>query len=166
MPKKTASKKSKKASVKKPAPADAVIKTLCLVQADLYILALKTHGFHWNVEGPLFPQLHEMFGKQYEALVDAADEVAERLRALDVYAPASFAQFTRHSNIAEETRIPSAQGMVAQLLADYEILAEDLKMGIEAADDADDDDSEDLLIGQLHEADKTAWMLRAMLRGK
>ncbi|MBY0427956.1 MAG: DNA starvation/stationary phase protection protein [Alphaproteobacteria bacterium] len=146
--------------------SDAVVKTLSVVLADSYVLALKTHGFHWNVEGPLFPQLHEMFGKQYEALVDAADDVAERLRALDVVAPASFAQFVRIGNITEETKAPSAQGMVAQLLADYEILATDIGAGIEAAGKADDKDTEDLLTGQLHDAHKTAWMLRVMLRGK
>lgn len=156
-----------KKSKTKAAPSNSgVVKSLSLVLADSYVLALKTHGFHWNVEGPLFPQLHEMFGKQYEALVDAADEVAERLRALDVIAPASFAQFVRLSNISEETKAPSAQGMVAQLLADYEILANDIQKGIDAADDADDNDTEDLLTSQLHDAHKTAWMLRIMLRGK
>lgn len=157
---------AKKTKAKKASPSDAVVKTLGVVLADNYVLALKTHGFHWNVEGPLFPQLHEMFGRQYEALVDAADDVAERLRALDVVAPASFAQFVRIGNISEETKAPSAQGMVAQLLADYEILADDLHKAIEVADDADDEDTEDLLTGQLHEAHKTAWMLRVMLRGK
>ena len=157
---------AKKTKAKKASPSDAVVKTLGVVLADNYVLALKTHGFHWNVEGPLFPQLHEMFGRQYEALVDAADDVAERLRALDAVAPASFAQFVRIGNISEETKAPSAQGMVAQLLADYEILADDLHKAIEVADDADDEDTEDLLTGQLHEAHKTAWMLRVMLRGK
>ena len=160
-------KKSKAKTKVKSVPSNvAVVKSLAVVLADSYVLALKTHGFHWNVEGPLFPQLHELFGKQYEALVDAADEVAERLRALDVVAPASFAQYVRLSNINEETTAPSAQGMVAQLLADYEILAGDIRKGIDAADDADDEDSEDLLTSQLHDAHKTAWMLRAMLRGK
>ncbi len=158
--------KKTKAKSKSVSSNDAVVKALSVVLADNYVLGLKSHGFHWNVEGPLFPQLHEMFGKQYEALVDAADEVAERLRALDVVAPGSFAQFVRLANISEETKAPSAQGMVAQLLADYEILATDLQKGIDAADDADDNDTEDLLTGQLHEAHKTAWMLRVMLRGK
>jgi starvation-inducible DNA-binding protein len=161
-----AKKSQVKAKSRSNASNDAVVKSLSLVLADNYILGLKTHGFHWNVEGPLFPQLHELFGKQYEARLDAADEVAERLRALDVVAPASFAQFVRLANISEETKAPSAQGMVAQLLADYEILAADLAKGIKAAGDADDVDTEDLLTGQLHEADKTAWMLRVMLRGK
>ncbi|NDE91077.1 MAG: DNA starvation/stationary phase protection protein [Alphaproteobacteria bacterium] len=163
MAKKT--KKPVRKSATKQSGNDAVVKSLTLVLADTYILALKTHGFHWNVEGPLFLQLHEFFGKQYDALTEKADEVAERLRALDVYAPASFAQFTRMSNLAEETKVPSAQGMVAQLLADYEILAEDIKLGIDIAGKADDADTQDLLTSQLHDADKTAWMLRAMLRG-
>lgn len=158
--------KKTKAKSKSVSANDAVVKALSVVLADNYVLGLKSHGFHWNVEGPLFPQLHELFGKQYEALVDAADDAAERLRALDVVAPGSFAQFVRLTNISEETKAPSAQGMVAQLLADYETLAGDIQKGIDAADDADDSDTEDLLTGQLHEANKTAWMLRVMLRGK
>lgn len=161
-------KKAKKApnkATRKASPNDAVAKSLNVALADTYVLALKAHGFHWNVEGPLFLQMHEFFGKQYEALTDAADELAERLRALDTYAPASFAQFTRLGNIMEETKVPSPEGMVAQLLSDFEVLAEDLESGIEASGDANDKDTEDLLTGQLHEAHKTAWMLRAMLRG-
>ncbi|MDX1922521.1 MAG: Dps family protein [Alphaproteobacteria bacterium] len=159
-------KKVPKQAARKASPSDAVAKCLNVVLADTYILALKTHGFHWNVEGPLFLQLHEFFGKQYEALTDAADELAERLRALDTYAPASFAQFSRLGNIMEETKVPSPEGMIAQLLSDFEVLAEDLVNGIDAADEADDVDTEDLLTGQLHEVHKTAWMLRTMLRGK
>jgi len=160
MPKKKTTKAKKSAVNKNP-----VIAQLSVVLADLYILAVKTHGFHWNVEGPLFPQLHELFGKQYTALIEGADEVAERIRALDAAAPQSFAQFIRLATISEETRSPSAQGMVAQLLQDYDHLAASLQKGMDLADDTDDDASEDLLTGLLRDAHKTAWMLRAMLRG-
>lgn len=160
MPKKKTAKAKKTAASNNP-----VIAQLSVVLADLYILAVKTHGFHWNVEGPLFPQLHELFGKQYAALIESADDVAERIRALDAAAPQSFAQFTRLATISEETRTPSAQGMVAQLLQDYDHLATSLQKGIDLGDDADDVGTEDLLTGLLRDAHKTAWMLRAMLRG-
>lgn len=160
MPRKSKTKKSGKTG-------NAVIKHLSVVLADAYTLAVKTHGFHWNVEGPLFPQLHELFGKQYEALLESADAVAERIRALGEKAPSSFAQFGRISNINESTKSElTAQAMVAALLADYRILEKDLAAGINAADDADDEPSEDMLIGMLAEAQKTAWMLQAMLKGR
>lgn len=151
---------------KNKASSDGVVAALEIVLADLYILAVKTHGFHWNVEGPLFPQLHELFGKQYDALTESADNVAERIRALGETAPGSFAQFVKLSNIAEETKAPSAQLMVAQLLSDYETLAADIQGSIVIAEKGDDVGSEDLLTGILRDAHKTAWMLRAMLQGK
>jgi starvation-inducible DNA-binding protein len=132
--------------------------------SGLYLLALKTHGFHWNVEGPLFPSLHEMFGKQYLALFEAADEVAERLRALDKKAPASFAEFAKRTQIKEAHEAPSAEEMLKELVHDYGVLAADLDAGVTAATREEDVDSADLLTGLLHEAQKTAWMLRATLK--
>lgn len=146
--------------------AGGVAGALETVLADLYILALKTHGFHWNVEGPHFVTLHDLFGKQYEALTDAADDVAERLRALGAYAPASFAQYVKRTNVAEETGALSAEAMLAALLADYDILGVDVQKGMDIADDADDDGTEDMLTGLLQEVQKTAWMLRATLKRK
>lgn len=141
----------------------AAIGALETVLGDLYVLAVKTHGYHWNVEGPLFPQHHEFFGKQYDALTDAADEVAERIRALGKKAPGSFAQFLKLANIREESKTLAVAAMLAQLLADFETLGADLEAGIGACEKAGDAGSEDLLTGLLRDANKTAWMLRAQL---
>ena len=56
--------------------------------ADTFVLYSKTHGYHWNVTGPLFNTLHLMFEEQYTVLFQAQDELAERIRALGVFAPA------------------------------------------------------------------------------
>ena len=70
---------------------------------------MKTQGFHWNVVGPQFEPLHELFQEQYTELSKAIDEIAERIRALDVKAPASFSEFKSLSSIAEETGAPAAE---------------------------------------------------------
>ncbi len=137
---------------------------LQVVLADVYVLMLKTHGFHWNVESQNFTQLHTMFEEQYKALFESADELAERIRALDVTAPSSFAQFSKLTNIKEETKAPSADAMIAQLIADREILDKDIKEALEVADDADDEATEDVLIQLLRANDKQTWMLRATSR--
>jgi starvation-inducible DNA-binding protein len=67
--------------------------------ADTYTLYLKTHGFHWNVEGPMFNTLHEMFMTQYTELWGALDLVAERIRALGFPAPATYQEFGKLSTI-------------------------------------------------------------------
>ena len=69
--------------------------------ADSFTLYLKTHNFHWNVTGPMFNTLHVMFMDQYTELWNALDLIAERIRALGVRAPGSFAEFAKLTVIAE-----------------------------------------------------------------
>ena len=75
--------------------ADAVSKLL----ADTYTLYLKTHGYHWNVEGPHFQQLHIQFMEQYTEMWTAVDELAERVRSLGYRAPASYAEMAKLSSV-------------------------------------------------------------------
>src|SRR6218665_3627433 len=70
--------------------------------ADNYSLYLKTHSFHWNITGSMFNSLHVMFETQYNELWLANDVIAERIRALDVYAPGSYSQFGKLTSIKEE----------------------------------------------------------------
>ncbi len=80
--------------------------------ADSYSLYLKTQSFHWNVSGPMFNALHNMFETQYTELALAVDEIAERIRALDMPAPGSYSQFAKLSKIPEETGVPDWKEMV------------------------------------------------------
>ncbi len=144
--------------------SNSVIPALETVLSDIYLMTVKTHGFHWNIESPNFIALHTMLETQYNALFQAADVVAERIRALDSTAPGSFAEFTRHANIKESTKPPSADAMLKQLLDDYDILGEDMEKGIEIAEEADDPASADALTGLLRDFQKTAWMIRAHIK--
>lgn len=65
--------------------------TLSRILARTFRLYVQVHGYHWNVEGPEFRQLHGFFEEQYQALWESLDEIAERLRALGAYAPGSMA---------------------------------------------------------------------------
>ena len=84
--------------------------------ADTYTLYLKTHNYHWNVEGPMFQTLHTMFETQYTELALAVDLIAERIRALGHYAPGSYAQYAKLSSISEETGVPKAEDMIKNLV--------------------------------------------------
>lgn len=149
---------------KKPAAsAVSMAAQLAGVLADTYILAIKTHGYHWNVTGPLFPQLHEQFSSQYEALFDAADELAERIRALDITAPSGAAAFLKLASIKEANGAPKASGMIADLLASHETVRDRIEKARAHADKIGDKASEDMLIGRLEAHDKTIWMLRSQL---
>jgi len=139
--------------------ADGVSRLL----ADTYTLYLKTHNFHWNVTGPMFNTLHLMFEAQYTELAAAVDEIAERIRALGVAAPGSFAQFAERTSIKEETGVPAAKDMIAQLVKDQETVARTARSLFPAADKAGDEPTADLLTQRMQIHEKTAWMLRSMI---
>lgn len=84
---------------------EAVIGALKVLMGETYALYAKTHGYHWNVTGPRFPELHDFFGKQYTELWTALDVIAERLRALGVFAPASPGEILSHATIAADNKV-------------------------------------------------------------
>ncbi len=135
--------------------------------ADSYTLYLKTHNFHWNVTGPMFNALHNMFEAQYTEQWTALDDIAERIRALGFNAPGSYAEFTRLSSIAEEPGLTDAadwREMVRQLTVGNEAVCRTARKVADMADDADDNPTEDLLIQRLKTHEKYAWMLRSLLQ--
>ncbi|HET7332534.1 Dps family protein [Dyella sp.] len=143
---------------------EAIAKQLSKLLADTYSLYLKTHSFHWNVTGPHFNSLHTMFEAQYNELWLAADEVAERIRTLDVFAPGSYSQFGKLTTIKEEAGVPDWKEMVEQLVTGHEIAATTARETIKTADAAGDEGTVDMATGRLKAHEKTAWMLRSLLK--
>ncbi|MEM6405134.1 MAG: Dps family protein [Pseudomonadota bacterium] len=141
----------------------AIADGLSKLLADTYTLYLKTHNFHWNVTGPLFNTLHLMFETQYTELATAVDEIAERIRALGVPAPGSYTQFADRTSIAEETGVPRAEEMIAQLVRDQEEVVRTARRIFPIADQAGDEPTADLLTQRMQVHEKTAWMLRSMI---
>ncbi|MBL1430048.1 MAG: DNA starvation/stationary phase protection protein [Robiginitomaculum sp.] len=136
---------------------------ISLLLADTYTLYLKTHNFHWNVTGPMFSTLHQMFEEQYTELALAVDEIAERIRALGEPAPGSYAQFAKLSSIEEADGVPTARQMIKQLADDQDTVVRIARETVEITSAAGDEVSTDLLIQRMQVHEKTAWMLRAML---
>ncbi|MEQ9504464.1 MAG: Dps family protein [Deltaproteobacteria bacterium] len=136
---------------------------LSRVLADSYTLYLKTHNFHWNVTGKMFQTLHVMFEQQYNELALAVDQIAERIRALGVYAPGSYKAFAELSSISEETEVPNAEDMIRRLVEGHETCARTSREVFATADKANDESSCDLLTQRMQLHEKTAWMLRSLL---
>lgn len=132
--------------------------------ADTYGLYLKTHSFHWNVEGPMFNTLHLMFMEQYNELWLALDTVAERIRSLGYPAPGTGSQFARLSRIEETEGVPEAMEMVRLLVKGHETVARTAREIFSAAEKGGDESTADLLTQRLQIHEKTAWMLRSMLK--
>ncbi|KQT34171.1 Dps family protein [Methylophilus sp. Leaf414] len=131
--------------------------------ADTYTLYLKTHYFHWNVTGPMFNTLHLMFETQYTELALAVDAIAERIRSLGVYAPGTYAQFSKLTSIEETVDVPKAQDMISELVAGHEAVCRTARSVFPAAEKAADEATADLLTQRLQVHEKTAWMLRSLL---
>lgn len=144
-----------------------IAQNLSVYLADAYTLYLKTHNFHWNVTGPMFNALHNMFEAQYTEQWNALDDVAERIRALGFNAPGSYAEFIKLSSIREEpglSEAPDWREMVRQLVLGNEAVCRSARKVLDVADDADDDPTEDLMIQRLQTHEKYAWMLRSLLQ--
>ena len=136
---------------------------LSRVLADTYVLYGKTHGFHWNVTGPMFNTLHLMFMEQYTELWTALDEIAERIRALGVPAPFGSTLSALASLEDSSSLTPAAMQMVRELVEGHEAVARTARSVFSVADEANDQPSADLLTQRLQIHEKTAWMLRSLL---
>jgi starvation-inducible DNA-binding protein len=134
---------------------------LSLLLADTYTLYLKTHGYHWNVTGPMFRSLHLMFEEEYVELRDAVDQIAERIRALGYFAPGSYSEFAKLTTISEEEGTPEALDMVRRLVAGHEAVIRTAREVVKMAEAGGDVATADLATERLQVHEKTAWMLRA-----
>jgi len=131
--------------------------------ADSYTLYLKTHNFHWNVTGPMFQTLHSMFELHYTELAMAVDTIAERIRALGVLAPGSYAAFGRLASVPDTDAAPNALEMVKLLVEAHETVIRTAREVVRAAEEAGDQATADLGTQRLQLHEKTAWMLRSLL---
>jgi starvation-inducible DNA-binding protein len=133
--------------------------------ADTFTVYLKTHNFHWNVTGPMFNTLHLMFETQYTELWTATDLIAERIRSLGHYAPATYGEFARLASIKETSGQPKAEQMVRLLVEGNEAVVRTARAIFPAVDKANDEPTADLLTQRMQIHEKNAWMLRSLLEG-
>jgi len=131
--------------------------------ADTYVLYGNTHGFHWNVTGPMFNTLHLMFMGQYTELWNALDVIAERIRSLGVVAPHGGSTLAALASIQEAPQQPAALDMVRELVAGHEAVARTARSVFPLVEAASDEPTADLLTQRLQVHEKTAWMLRSLL---
>ena len=140
-----------------------IAKGLSAFLADSYALYLMTHNFHWNVTGPQFNSLHQMFMDQYVEQWNALDQIAERIRALGHPAPGTYSEFAKLSSVKQVEGVPNANDMVRHLVAAQEATARTARKLFPVVSAADDQPTADLLTQRLDVHEKTAWMLRSLL---
>ncbi|WP_442886496.1 Dps family protein [Arsukibacterium sp.] len=141
----------------------AIAKGLSVLLADTYTLYLKTHNYHWNVTGPMFQTLHTLFETHYNELALAVDDIAERIRALGEFAPGSYKEFAKLTNLKEADGIPTAEEMIKDLVKGQEAIAKTARSIVPVADGAADEVTLDLLTQRMTVHEKNAWMLRSLV---
>lgn len=130
--------------------------------ADSYTLYLQTHNFHWNVVGPQFRELHLMFEEHYTELATAVDDIAERIRTLDVPAPGTYRAFAELSSIKEVEGVPTGSEMVEILTDGHEKIVKCCRDVHKLAQEGGDESTLALVSDRMRVHEKTAWMLRAL----
>ena len=142
----------------------ALSSSLNQVLADSYALMALTHLAHWNVEGQGFFALHTAFQTQYEELFTAIDEIAERVRALGAYAIGGLGKLAQTAQMKEFASPLSQEDYVRLLLAANAKLVADAEHARDLAGEANDPESQDLMIGRITLHQKTVWMLKSFLK--
>ena len=143
---------------------EELVSEMKVALATSYTYQLKAHYYHWNVEGPNFPQYHDFFGKLYEELHGAVDPIAEEIRSLDAYAPGSFSRFMELTEIEDETNVPMAREMALKLLRDNDTVLNTLNVAFKLADQFDRQGLADFVAGRIDVHNKHAWMLRSITK--
>ena len=138
--------------------------TLKTLLATSYALSIKAQNFHWNVEGPDFPQYHEFFGNFYEEVYGAIDRTAELIRQLDSYTPGSILRYAELSQIQDQTKIPRAMLMMEELYQDNAKVLMMYKEAFHVAEEADEQGIANFIAERIDAHGKHAWMLRSILK--
>jgi len=136
--------------------------------SDSYLLVIKTKKYHWDVVGPQFRTLHELWQEQYEAITENIDSFAERIRALGGYPLGTAQGFLNSASLSEHPGdLPNAEEMVMRLVDDHEQVIRNLRDHIDqCSEEFHDEGTADFLTGIMEEHEEMAWMLRSFLEGQ
>ncbi len=146
---------------------EGIISMLNSDLANAYLLLIKTKKYHWDVVGPQFRSLHQLWEEHYEALQISIDAVAERIRALGGYPIGTAADFLKHATINEDPgKLPDAFHMVENLVVDHEQVIRNLRThGQKCEADFNDPVTQDFINGLAEQHEEMAWMLRSFIEG-
>ncbi|PWV72369.1 Dps family protein [Halomonas sp. A11-A] len=131
--------------------------------ANYQIFYMNVRGYHWNVKGPQFFQLHEKFEELYTDLLTKVDEVAERILTLGHQPVHAYSDYVTMSRIAEDKNVTDGEACVRGTLQGFQTLIELQRELLSLAADADDEGTAAQVGDYIREQEKTVWMLNAYL---
>jgi starvation-inducible DNA-binding protein len=143
---------------------EELIRAAKIVLANHYAFYLKAQNYHWNVTGPDFSQYHKLFGKIYNEVGNVIDTLAEEIRSMDSYAPASFSRFSELTQIQDELNVPPALEMIRRLYNDIEIVQSSILNTYNLAEQNNNHGYSNLMAERQSAFFKHAWMLKSTLK--
>ena len=132
--------------------------------ADVFTMYFKAHTFHWNVEGPDFPQYHNLLGDIYQEVYGSIDLLAEHIRQIDAYTPTSLKQLLDLTVVSEEETVMPALQMIKSLMDTNSMVLASLMLSYRDADAASELGLANFLQDRIAAHQKHAWMLKATLK--
>lgn len=139
-----------------------LIQQMKVVLSSSFALYLKTHNFHWNIEGPNFPQYHSFLDGMYNEIWSAVDAIAEHIRALDAYAPGSLNRYSQLTVVDDQPNIPTAKAMFAELELDNQKIINELNKVLRLAEASDKHGLANFIQDRIDIHEKHKWMLRSV----
>jgi len=139
---------------------DAQLKSLL---GSTFVLYTKIHGFHFNIEGENFPQYHDFLNTYYGEVYETIDVIGEYIRTLDSYTPSSLSRMIELSVISEQSRIPRAELMFVELLADAEKMIEVSKTIFDSAAQIKEQGISNYMATLQDLYSKKRWMIKSIL---
>jgi starvation-inducible DNA-binding protein len=140
---------------------DQLVQQMKVVLASSFAFYLKAHNFHWNIEGPNFPQYHSFLDGLYNEVWGAVDVIAEHIRTLDAYAPGSLGRFSQLSVVDDQINIPNAKAMFAELESDNQKIMSELTKAYRLAESANKPGLSNFIQDRIDIHAKHGWMLKA-----
>ena len=137
---------------------------LKVLLASTNSLSIKAQNFHWNVEGPDFPQYHAFFSDYYEEVYGSVDRVAEYIRTLDSYTPGSLTRYAELSIIQDQVKIPRAELMFQELFHDNGSMIQLLNECFASAEQENKQGIANFIAERLDAHEKHQWMIRSILK--
>ena len=143
---------------------EQMIETAKVVMADTFKFYIRTHGYHWNIEGPDFYQYHKLLEGIYEEVYGAIDTIAEQIRAMGSHVPGSFGRIAELSELRDEREQVDAMTMLYRLYQDNETVLAHIKIAYDAAEAAGNHGWSNFLAERQSAHKKHGWFLRATLK--
>lgn len=145
------------------AKANVLAEKLNKLLANYQIFYMNTRGYHWNIQGRQFFELHVKFEEQYNDLLLKVDELAERILTLGHHPLHAFSDYIAQSSIQEHKQATDGKVCIEGLLAGYKTIIQMQRDLMEAAGEANDEGTAALMSDYIGQQEKTVWMLSAYL---